>query len=204
MTSRFDAIKANLRRRDNIRHFVAGLEDSECWPYPEHQNGASVAAAPDLVDEDGNPIVYEVAVDVAKRDELTVLYLPNVNRPMFQAVPPQTTLVDLAVELMPADGPGAYVLDYEIVEGPESRAEAPQLSMEEVNELRSSFMHRYDWVASKVHSVNLERQAAIDELLDESDNDSSSESTEDEVATTQGALLDNEEPLSEEEDFDEV
>ena len=204
MPSRFEAIKANLRRRDNIRYFVEGLEDSECWPYLEHQNGAPVAAN-FFSDEDGKtPVFFEVAVRRETLDELTILHLPNVKRTIGRHLPPSATLVDLAIELTPEDGSGAYTLDYEIVEEPESRDKAPLLYMNAVNELRSAFMHRYEWVASKVHSVNLARQAAVDEMLCEPTAHSGNGPFEAVPGTIGCNDAGNEESLSEEEDFASV
>jgi hypothetical protein len=75
--------------------------------------------------------------------------------------------------------------------------------MNEVNDLRLAFNHRYEWVASKVHTVNYARRAAVHKHLNEDDED---EDSDDESATSDVPRFDyfgkNEEPLSEEEDFE--
>jgi hypothetical protein len=193
---RLATILANLRRRDNIREFIDGLEDSECWPYPDGET-QPIPAMPEYCDCCGESRKPEVVIREDKIEELTHLFLINVHR--YHALAPfnrgnrhEAPLTDVTIELCPEEGPGAYTVSYEVVESSQ-RGDAPRLDLHDVATIRSAFMHRYEWVINKLHSVKEDRREAW-------------ETPEPEVENAP-VLVDpieseNVEPLSEEEDRD--
>lgn len=172
LRERSELVCQTFRRRDNIRHFVSGLEDSECWPYPQAQNGQSVSP---IFGDDDDPALVQVAVKPEMVQELKVLALANVwwDSPAILGGPGPSnreTLVDVTIELSPEDGIGAYIMDCEPVENIMGRAHTMKLGMCEVRFARSAFMHRYEWVANKIESVNQSRFEVWDmALTDESE-----------------------------------
>ena len=197
---RLATILANLRRRDNIRDFIDGLEDSECWPYPDGES-CPIAATPAYCDCCGEPSLPEVVLRKDKIEELTHLFLINVNR--YHALAPfgrgnvhEAPLTDVSIELCPEEGAGAYAVSYEVVDKTQRR-DAPTLDLRDVATIRSAFMHRYEWVINKFHSVKEDRREAW-EIAEK----------EFEIALGLGELTEdpveseNEVPLSEEEDHD--
>lgn len=197
---RLATILANLRRRDNIRDFIDCLEDSECWPYPDGET-RPIAPTPEFCECCGEPSLPEVVLRKDKIEELTHLFLINVYR--YHALAPfnrgnkhEAPLTDVSIELCPEEGPGAYAVSYEVVDKSQRR-DAPCLNLGEVATIRSAFMHRYEWVINKFHSVKEDRREAWEMIelgfkiapgLDELMNDPTE--SENEVA------------LSEEEDHD--
>jgi hypothetical protein len=158
---RLDTILRNLHRRDNIRDFLRGLEDSECWPYPDGEE-RPIAATCKCCDE---PLVAEVTLRHDKIEELTQLYLINVYRyhnlaPFSKSDHTRGELTDVSIELCPEEGLGAYTVSYEAADEVE-RIEAPKLNLHHVATIRSAFMHRYEWVVNKLHSVNRDRLNAL-------------------------------------------
>jgi hypothetical protein len=189
---RLDTILQNLRRRDNIRDFIDDLEDCECWPYPDGETRprAPIPGCPCCE----NPLVEEVYPREDKVEELTHLYLINVYRyhtlaPFTKSGREQIELADISIELCPEEGLGAYAVSYEAVDETQ-RVDAPKLNLHHVATIRSAFMHRYEWVINKAHSVNRDRRDAWSRWL---------------AGDEHVALSDDEqsqEPLSEEEDHD--
>ena len=197
---RLATILANFRRRDNIRDFIDGLEDSECWPYPDGES-RPIAATPQFCDCCGESTLSEVMLRKDKIEELTHLFLTNVYR--YHALAPfnrgnkhEAPLTDVSIELCPEEGPGAYAVSYEVVDKTQRRY-APCLNLRDVATIRSAFMHRYEWVINKFHSVKEDRRDAWERL------ESSIE-----ILPVLGDLIsdpmdsENEVSLSEEEDHD--
>lgn len=190
---RLETILANLRRRDNIREFIPGLEDSECWPYPDGESHS----IPATFEDECGPFVKEVELRSDKIHELLELFLINVERyhPLSSILNPRNSQVDLAdvcIELCPEEGLDAYMVSYETADKDE-RERAPKLDLEDVATVRSAFIHRYEWVISKLQTVNCDRNDAFEMLILGYDpNDPPSEISDHE----------NEAPLSEEEDHD--
>jgi hypothetical protein len=191
---RFDTILHNLRRRDNIRDFIRGLEDSECWPYPNGEALPIAATCPCCDD----PIMADVTLRQDKVEELTHLYLINVYRyhnlaPFSKGDHTRGELTDVSIELCPEEGLGAYTVSYEAANEVE-RIEAPKLNLHHVATIRSAFMHRYEWVVNKLHSVNRDRLNAgrrwESEYVYEHEHEACSDDERSEA------------PLSEEEDYD--
>jgi hypothetical protein len=87
-------------------------------------------------------------------------------------------------------------VSYEVVDKAQ-RGDAPTLDLRDVATIRSAFMHRYEWVINKFHSVKEDRREAW-EIAEK----------EFEIALGLGELTEdpveseNEVPLSEEEDHD--
>ena len=193
-TDRRSTILKNLRRRDNIRDFIDGLDDSECWPYP---NGETYSIPADnkclCCDE---PIMVGVELRKDKLDELTRLHLINVYRyhplaNLDRGRQDQADLTDLSIELCPEEGSGSYSVSYEAVDKME-RAAAPKLNLRDVAVIRSAFIHRHEWVLNKLHSVN-------DDRLDTCTADPE-EGLELHAESDTGAECRSQAPLSEEED----
>jgi hypothetical protein len=193
---RLATILANLRRRDNIRDFIDGLKDSECWPYPDGES-RPIAPTPEFCECCGEPSLPEVVLRKDKIEELTQVFLTNVYR--YHALAPfncgnkhEAPLTDVSIELCPEEGPGAYAVSYEVVDKAQRR-DAPFLNLGEVATIRSAFMHRYEWVINKFHSVKEDRRDAW-EMAEAGL----------ELASVVGDRMEsgNEEPLSEEEDHD--
>ena len=199
---RLATILANLRRRDNIRDFIDGLEDSECWPYPDGES-RSIAPSPEFCNCCGEPSteLSEVVLRKDRIEELTHLFLTNVYR--YHALAPfnrgnvyEAPLTDVSIELGPEEGAGAYAVSYEVVDKAQRR-DAPTIDLRDVATIRSAFMHRYEWVINKFHNVKEDRRDAWEKaearLVE---------------ALGLGELVDdpieseNEVPLSEEEDHD--
>jgi len=158
---RLATILANFRRRDNIRDFIDGLEDSECWPYPDGET-QSIPPDPKICFCCGECSTAEVMLREDKIEELTHLFLINVHR--YHALAPfnrsnkhEAPLTDVSIELCPEEGPGAYTVSYEVVESAR-RGDAPRLDLHDVATIRSAFMHRYEWVINKLHNVNEDRR----------------------------------------------
>lgn len=159
---RLSTILHDLRRRDNIREFIDGLEDSECWPYPNDEYH-SIPAAPtcSYCDE---PCFEEADLRADKVKELTHLYITDVLRyhplaPMNRRNKHHAELTDVCLEMCPEEGPGAYAVSYEVIDKVD-RVAAPKLDLHNVATIRSAFMHRYEWVVNKVHTVNDDRLEA--------------------------------------------
>jgi hypothetical protein len=197
---RLATILANLRRRDNIRDFIDGLEDSECWPYPDGES-RPIAPTPEFCDCCGEPSLPEVVLRKDKIEELTQLFLTNVHR--YHALAPldrgnvyEAPLTDVSIELCPEEGAGAYAVSYEVVDKAQ-RSDAPTLDLRDVATIRSAFMHRYEWVINKFHSVKEDRREAWEIAEHEFEIALGlGEPTEDPIES------ENEVPLSEEEDHD--
>ena len=90
---RLATILAYLRSRDNIRDFIDGLEDSECWPYPGGES-RPIAPTPGFCECCGEPSLPEVVLRGDKlfdlvpgrrprsvRSELTVSTIRGRRRP---------------------------------------------------------------------------------------------------------------------------
>jgi hypothetical protein len=157
---RLNTILHNIRRRDNIRDFIHGLEDSECWPYPDGETRPIPADFCRCEDCEDDPVI-EVYLCQAKIKELTQLYLINVYRyhtlaPFGNSDHNQGELTDVSIELCPEEGLGAYTVSYETADETQ-RIDAPKLNLHHVAAIRSAFMHRYEWVINKFHSVNRDR-----------------------------------------------
>lgn len=196
---RLTTIFANLRRRDNIRDFIDGLEDSECWPYPDGES-RPVAATPEFCDCCGEPSTPEVVLRKDKMEELTHLFLTNVYRyhtlaPFNRGNKHEAPLTDVSIELCPEEGSGAYAVSYEVVEKAQRR-DAPCLDLADVATIRSASMHRYEWVINKFHSVKEDRRDACEAAELGSQIIPGLELIEDPIES------ENEAPLSEEEDHD--
>jgi hypothetical protein len=164
---RLNTILQNLRRRDNIRDFICGMEDTECWPYPDGETRPIAATCP-CCDE---PLDAEVHLRPNKIDELTHLYLINVYRyhtlaPFSKSDHTRGELTDVSIELCPEEGLGAYAVSYEAADEVE-RIDAPKLNLHHVGTIRSAFMHRYEWVVNKLHSVNRDRLNASRKFVSE-------------------------------------
>lgn len=164
---RLATILANFRRRDNIRDFIDGLEDSERWPYPDGES-RPIAATPQLCDCCGESSLSQVVVRKDKIEELTHLFLTNVYR--YHALAPfnrsnkyEAPLTDVYIELCPEEGLGAYAVSYEVVDKSQRRY-APCLNLRDVAAIRSAFMHRYEWVINKFHSAKEDRRDAWEKL----------------------------------------
>lgn len=190
---RLSTILRNLRRRDNIRDFIDGLHDSECWPYPNGET-YSIAATHqcDCCDE---PYMVEVNLREDKFEDLTRLYLINVYRYHPFAMSnrhrqDRVDLTDVSIELCPEEGIGAYSVSYEVVETA-SRRGTEKLNLHEVAAIRSAFIHRHEWVLNKLQSVNRERREACTKLEEWLELGTESENNFE---------YENGEPLSEEED----
>ncbi|GAB7322982.1 hypothetical protein MBLNU13_g05512t1 [Cladosporium sp. NU13] len=197
---RLATILANFRRRDDIRDFIDGLEDSECWPYPDGES-RPIAPTPEFCECCGESSLFEVVLRKDKIEELTHLFLTNVYR--YHALAPfnrgnkhEAPLTDVSIELCPEEGPGAYAVSYKVVDKAQRR-DAPCLNLRDVATIRSAFMHRYEWVINKFHSVKEARRDAWEKF-----------ETNGEILPVLGGLRDdpmesgNEVPLSEEEDHD--
>jgi len=192
---RLATILTNLRRRDNIRNFISGLEDSECWPYPDGET-QSIPPVTQYCVCCGEPSVDEVMLREDKIGELTHIFPTNVYRrhafaPSNRGRKHQAALTDVSIELCPEEGPGAYAVSYEVVDEVQRRG-APCLDPRDVATIRSAFMHRYEWVINKLHSVEEDRRDALEMT------------SEVEAIPVLGDAIEseNEEPLSEEEDHD--
>ena len=165
---RLATILANFRRRDNIRDFIDGLEDSECWPYPDGET-APIPAMPEYGGCCGESRKPEVVIREDKIEELTHLFLINVRR--YHALAPfnrgnkyEAPFTDVSIELCPEEGPGAYTVSYEVVDYSQ-RCDAPDLDLHDVATIRSAFMHRYEWVASKIYNAHEARQQALHDTI---------------------------------------
>lgn len=194
MDPRFDTILRNLRRRDNIRDFIDGLEDTECWPYPD----GNEAPKPATFEDWSGPITVEVKLREDKAYELMHFYLINVSRyhpfaPFDRKSDHDSDLTNVSIYLCPEEGPGAYTVEY-VVDKTE-RSHAPKLELQSFATLRSFLMHRYEWVVNKLHSVNSDRRDAWKRVI------AGLESDED-VDDCLGH--ENEEDLEEEENHDAV
>lgn len=160
--ARFETLLKNFRRRDNIRDFIDGLHDSECWPYTEGE-GRPIPATFDFWDA---PIVFEVKLRGEKVHELMHLYLIDVQRYHPLVISDPTSLAkadttDVTIELCPEEGLGAYTVSYEAADHSE-RFAAPKLDLHDVSVLRSAFIHRHEWVINKFSAVNRGRLEALE------------------------------------------
>lgn len=194
--TRFETILKNFRRRDNIRDFISGLQDTECWPYPAGEEHPIPATFEDWE----GPTMVEAKLREEKVHELVCLYLINVQRyhplaPFFGRGIENGEVADVSVELCPEEGPGAYAVDYEVVDRTE-RSEDNMLNTQEAATIRSAFMHRHDWVISKLQSVNRDRVEAWEDAKIKPE-------VEPEIEEPVEAMdCENEVEMSEEEDFD--
>jgi hypothetical protein len=173
---RLNTILQNLRRRYNIRDFICGMEDTECWPYPDGETRPIAATCP-CCDE---PLDAEVHL----RPDHTLA-------PFSKSDHTRGELTDVSIELCPEEGLGAYAVSYEAADEVE-RIDAPKLNLHHVGTIRSAFMHRYEWVVNKLHSVNRDRLNASRKFVSE-------------YVYEHEACSDDERseaPLSEEEDYD--
>lgn len=190
MASRFDIILNNFRRRDNIRDFIDALHDSECWPYPNGEEFSEAAHC----DCCGDPWAVDVQLREDKAHELMHLFLTNVIcyhpfAPFNRKTQHEAELADVSIDLCPEEGPGAYTIHYEAADKSE-RVATEKLDLHQVATLRSAFMHRYEWVVNKMHSVNADRHDAVERAIAGLESD-------EEMDDGSGQ---NETPLSEEED----
>lgn len=163
---RLSTILQNLRRRDNIRDFIDGLHDSECWPYPDGRTYSSAAIETCYCCDE--PLMVEATLPEDKFEELTHLYITNVYRyhplaALDKRRQDQADLVDVSIELCPEEGSGAYSVSYEVIEKAERMATI-KLNLHDVAAIRSAFIHRHEWVLNKLHSVNHDRLEACKEL----------------------------------------
>lgn len=160
---RLNTILHSLRRRDNIRDFIDGLEDSECWPYPDGET-RPIPAMIECCACCSEPFELEVNIRKEKIEELTHLYLTDIYRfhtfaPFGETSRRQIELADISIELCPEEGVGAYAVSYEAA-NEANRIGAPKMNLSDVAMIRSAFMHRYEWVVNKFHSVNRDRLEA--------------------------------------------
>lgn len=147
-----------LRRRDNIRDFVQGIKDSECWPYPEGQHGHVKAAL--TLDTSG----YEqVAIKpllhmFLRKIKLEYILLEVVTISTDEAA---QKLVNLTMKLAPEHGPNYCQEDVEELAGAKDRTKVNAiLTPSDLRTLRSALSHRFQWVVDKVNSVNYLREKA--------------------------------------------
>ncbi|GAB7362159.1 hypothetical protein MBLNU230_g2185t1 [Neophaeotheca triangularis] len=147
-----------LRRRDNIRDFVQGIKDSECWPYPEGQHGHVKAAL--TLDTSG----YEqVAIKpllhmFLRKIKLEYILLEVVTISTDEAA---QKLVNLTMKLAPEHGPNYCQEDVEELAGAKDRTKVNAiLTPSDLRILRSALSHRFQWVVDKVNSVNYLREKA--------------------------------------------
>lgn len=152
---------ATLRRRDNIRDFVKGLHPSECWPYPEGQNGHPVAAF------SGNDLQPEM-----------VYIKPMKNMPLrrvkLESVTYRRTLVNFTIKILPELGPSYCQEESDILDHAVHHSNA-ELEPSSVRDLRSALLDRYEWVNSKVSSVNYQPEKVFRQVNDNVDIDVSSD-----------------------------
>lgn len=195
--ARLARILRNLRRRDNIRDFIDGLHDSECWPYPDGET-LPIAATHECDCCDG-PMMVEATLRGDRLEELTHLFIINVYHyhplaAVDKRRQDQADLTDVSIELCPEEGSGAYSVSYERVDKAE-RLATVKLNLHDVAAIRSAFIHRHEWVLNKLHSVNHDRLEACNELEEGFELD-----TESDVFSEW--KHEDEEPPSEEEDQD--
>ncbi|GAB7342694.1 hypothetical protein MBLNU457_g0847t1 [Dothideomycetes sp. NU457] len=140
----------DLRRRDNIDDFVAGLVRIEVFPYPD---GAKTAKPAQMA-------FQKVAIRPTILDKLTkIVYLARTASQDF---------VKITTKLEPDGGPGCYSEDRVVI----LQTTAAPVAVEQARALRSALFARYEWVISKVADINELRRRHLespDETPDDED-----------------------------------
>lgn len=128
-----DSALQDLRRRDNIDDFVAGLVRFEVFPYP---NGAKTAKPAQMA-------FQKVAIRPTMLDKLTKI--------VYLARGASQDLLKVNTQIETDGGPGCYSEDRVVIL---QKTAAEPLTVGQARSLRSALFARYEWVTSKVADIN--------------------------------------------------